>query len=53
MVGFKFGQGHSKKNDKDFYFVDIYFTEKWYKRVFLQKKQFEILSSVSITVIDK
>lgn len=53
MVGFKFGSGYSKKSEKDYYFVDIFFTEKWYKRVFLSKKQFDKLQEVTITVIEK
>ena len=28
MVGFKLGKGHSKKTDKDFFYMDIHFTEK-------------------------
>lgn len=53
MVGFKFGKGVSKKdNNKEYFFVDVYFTETWYKRMFLSKKQYDILSSKTITVIE-
>lgn len=52
LVGFKFGDGTSKKNGKPFYYVDIHFNDKWYKRVFLTAKQYEILRNVTITVID-
>lgn len=52
MVGFKFGIVKSKKTNKDCYYVDIHFTEKWYKRVWLTKKQFDCLQAVTITVTD-
>ena len=52
MVGFKISQGHSERKDKDYYYIDIHFTEKWYKRVFLTKKQYDCLQAVTITVTE-
>lgn len=52
MVGFKFGKCVSNKNNKEYFYVDVYFTETWYKRMFLSKKQYDILSNKTITVID-
>lgn len=52
MVGFKFLEGVSKKTNKPYYCLKIHFTEKWYKIVFLTKKQYDCLQAVTITVTE-
>ena len=52
MVGFKFGTLISKKTNNECYYVDIHFTDKWYKRIWLNKKQYDCLQAVTITVTE-